>query len=344
MKTNNYLKPVIVIGLLFIAAIALKGQGTQIFEKEMEVSSNTTLTIDNKFGDIETSTWNKNRILVTVNVSGDFKNESEINKKVEIEFASSTGEISLETIIDGNLGSKSTQINYTVKMPAAMNINFENEFGNLYLETLTGEAEIENKFGNVKLGTLKGNNNQIDIKFGNLKITDFNSGVIDINNGNTEITKARKLRLDAKFGNVELGKVKEATVELKNGSFSIEEVDKLNIDGAFGGLKIQEVTGELILDNSHGNTEINRIVETASKIKIDNKFGKVKLGISDEAAYNISCEVKMGSFYYPEELANFDKMESSMMSKEYSGKLGKNPGNNHMEIESKNGDVVIFVY
>lgn len=344
MKTNNYLKPVIVTGLLFIAAIALKGQGTQIFEKEMEVSSNTTLTIDNKFGNIECSTWNKKRIHVTVDVSGDFKNESEINEKVQIEFASSSGKIDLETVIDGSLGSKSTQINYTVKMPAEMNINFENEFGNLYLETLTGEAKIENKFGNVKLGTLKGSNNQIDIKFGNLEITNFNSGVIDINNGNTEITKAHQVNLDAKFGNVEMGKVKEATVELKNGKFSIEEAGKLNIDGAFADVKIQEVTDELVVNNNHGSSEIKRIAETTSKIKIDNKFGKVKLGISDEASYNITCEVKMGSFYYPEELANFDKVESSMMSKEYSGKLGKNPGSNDMEIESKNGDVVIFVY
>ena len=134
----------------------------------------------------------------------------------------------------------------------------------------------------MQIRTLDGDDNLLDVKFGNLEIDDINTGEVDVSNGNTSIANAHKLTLDAKFGNVDLGNIDEAYVDVKNGSISIQEAGKLHLDGSFGSVKIQEVTGELVLENGHGNTKIARISENVSSVRIDNKFGKVKIGIDDE--------------------------------------------------------------
>ncbi len=68
------------------------------------------------------------------------------------------------------------------------------------------------------------------------------------------------------------------------------------------------------------------------------------MGIDDDAAYKIHCNVQMGSFYYPEDLSQFSEVKSSVMDKEYKGTIGKGTSYKTMEIESKNGDIMIFVY
>mgnify|MGYP006287876015 CR=1 FL=1 len=345
MKTKKIIKPVIAIALFFFAAIALKGQEVRLFEKEIDASRGMTVSIENQFGDIECHTWNKNRIYVAVDVKGQLESEKRVKEKIDIEFDSSSGEVSFETQIKGNFASdESTKIFYTVKIPVETNISFENKFGNIFIESISGSSEIENKFGNVQIRTLDGDDNLLDVKFGNLEIDDINTGEVDVSNGNTSIANAHKLTLDAKFGNVDLGNIDEAYVDVKNGSISIQEAGKLHLDGSFGSVKIQEVTGELVLENGHGNTKIARISENVSSVRIDNKFGKVKIGIDDDATYRVHCKVQMGSFYYPEDLAKFDQVSSSMMNKEYEGKIGHGTSDKTMEIESKNGDVVIFVY
>ncbi|MCF8308322.1 MAG: DUF4097 family beta strand repeat-containing protein [Bacteroidales bacterium] len=345
MKTKNNIKAVLTVIVFLLAFITVKSQEEQIFEKEIKVSEGTTVSIDHKFGNIECTTWDKDLVSVRVEVSGDFDDRNGIKDKIHIEFEASSNKIHLETDFNSNnYNQKSLQIDYILSLPAYLNLKLENKFGSIYLETVTGTAEIENKFGNVKIGTLAGQKNTIEMKFGSIELDDFQGGTIDVQNGDTDIRTAGELNLKAKFGEVELRKVKHANIEVKNGSLTIDKVENLQYEGAFGGVSIGKVTGDLVLDNSHGNSKINQIAKNSGNITIDNKFGKVKLGINNGSSYKLHCEIKMGTFYYPEDLVSFTDTETSMTNKEYTGTLGKGNDDNSMEIESKNGDVVIFIY
>lgn len=108
-------------------------------------------------------------------------------------------------------------------------------------------------------------------------------------------------------------------------------------------IKIKEVNGSVLLENRYGNTQISRLKEDVNYISIDNKFGKVN-GIHHNNSFELSCDVKMGSFYYPGELPHFSNVEIAMSSKSYTGTIGKREGSGRMKLECKNGDIVIFEY
>ena len=345
MKTKNDIKAVLTVIVFLLAFITVKSQEKQIFEKEIKVSEGTTVSIDHKFGNIECTTWDQDLVSVRVEVSGDFDDHTDIKDKIDIKFESSSDNIRLETNFNSNnYNQESLQINYILSLPAYLNLKLENKFGSIYLETVTGTVDIENKFGNVKIGTLAGQKNTIEMKFGSLEINDIQGGTIEVQNGDTDIRSAGDLNLSAKFGEVELRKAKNANIEVKNGSLTIDKVESLQYEGAFGGVSIGKVSGNLTLDNSHGNSKINRIAQNSGDIKIENKFGKVKFGINNGSSYKLHCEIKMGSFYYPDDMVSFTETETSMTNKEYSGKVGSGNSSNSMKIESKNGDVVIFIY
>lgn len=343
MKSIRNLRLGLALAVLFATAFTTNAQ-ENFFEREVKVGKNTTLTIDNKFGDIQCANWDSDRVHIVVDVTGPGTSEADIRDVVEIDFEASGNEVRVQTEIDGGLESQSVQIDYMIQMPAYLNIDFTNKFGSIYIETITGNTSIDNKFGAVQIGTLEGERNDIEIKFGGLEIDYIKNGHLEVSNGDTEIQKAENLNLESKFGGVELGKVKKAVLEVKNGSMRADKIADLEYEGAFGGVKIKEVNGSVLLENSYGNSEISRLAEDVKNVTIDNKFGKVKIGIHHNASFALICDVKMGSFYYPEEMTRFSSVESSMTSKSYTGTIGKGSSGHSMELESKNGDIVIFEY
>ena len=341
MKTIN--KTIAALGIAFFA-FAINVQAQSLLSKQTEVKPYATLDIEHQFGNIECTNWNQNVVSVEVLFEGDPEDFEKVKRNVEVIHSKTGNTIRVETDVNADNILDESRIDIIVKMPVEIHLIIENQFGSIFIEHVSGDTEIESKFGNLVCEMLEGERNEIDSKFGNATIEHIKSGEINSSNGNLEITKGGRLIVESKFGNAHIGEVESLSAESKNGQFTLGEAVDLDFEGAFGSFEAGKVSGSLSIENGYGSSIIHKLEPSVKHVSAESKFGSLKMGVDKNSAFNVECEVKMGSFYYPEEISEMTISESSMLSKSYEGRIGKGNNAGTMTLENKNGDIIIYEY
>jgi len=124
-----------------------------IWEREFEVNPDATLKINNKYGSVHTTTWEKNIVTIKVIVSLDVDSKEKadrILKHIDIVFNASKQEVNVITEIQGQFPkkmNKKLQIDYTIMLPKTNNLSIKNKFGDIYVNELEGKADLKMSYG-----------------------------------------------------------------------------------------------------------------------------------------------------------------------------------------------------
>ncbi len=282
------------------------------YSKSYNISSSDKVNLDNKFGDMEIHTWNKNEIKVDViiKVSADTEDWAKaVLDDIMVEDSKSGNEVKFKTLFSEDLdkkegGSKhrdkyknkdsrqSMEVNYSVYMPASNPIKIDNQFGATTLPDYNGEADLTSKFGSLTTGTLS-NTKAVNVEFGSAKIEStggpvsikFSSATIGKLVGNVklnlEFSSVTKINIDNSLTGLD-AKVSYSTVSFKpSGALSAS----YNISTSFGSFKNRtdikfdgddedkEDRGPKFDHNFSGKSGSGSV-----PVKIKNSFGKVILG------------------------------------------------------------------
>ena len=147
-----------------------------------------TLAIANKFGDIKIVTSNGNQITVSVVIKTSSDNAEyaqSLIDQINVQESSKGNTLKLETKIEGQKNSKkqqcsncnsSMQINYTVNVPASLELKLENSFGDIEIPDYTGNITIHQKFGKLKSGMLQ-NPGKVEVEFSDAQLAGANDMV-----------------------------------------------------------------------------------------------------------------------------------------------------------------------
>lgn len=192
------------LSLFLILSLPLLGQAAnggddvkkkRTINKSYPVTAEDKLQIENSFGDVTVSTWDKNEITVDIeigaNASTDEKAQALLDK-IEVKESHEGHIISLKTKTDiedngrgndeerhhrdrGNTTNNSFYINYTIHMPAGNPTRLENSFGKIVVPDLSGEVTLISKFGGLEAGKLT-KVNTIDVEFGKANIGEVTNG------------------------------------------------------------------------------------------------------------------------------------------------------------------------
>ena len=181
----------------------------RLINKSYDVTAEDKLTIDNQFGNVVVSTWDKQEITVDIEISAKAGSDSkaqDIMDKINVHDSHDGHEIRFKTDVDeihngdGFKGHKSHDdnnrgfyIDYVVHMPAANGLTIENSFGKTEVPALSGRVSLTSKFGSLNAGKLD-NVSDIDVEFGKADIEAINNGKV-----------ALKFDKEAHIGRVEGG-------------------------------------------------------------------------------------------------------------------------------------------
>ena len=186
--------------LLLIPSIVLgatnpvkKHEKTKKISKTFKVKKDATLTIKNKYGNVDVTTWDKNTIQIDINIIVKGNNLSKVEDRindVEIEFSSDKENVKAVTRFGekrnswwswGNNNKINYQIHYTVKMPITNNANLNNDYGYITLDKLEGEATINCDYGKITIGDLLGENTDINLDYcKNSSISSMKNGSVNV--------------------------------------------------------------------------------------------------------------------------------------------------------------------
>jgi hypothetical protein len=234
MKKILFNAAILITGLLTISSVIAqdddhkdhkkeepKFKKTKNYTKSYTLISSDKIKLDNKFGEMKLSTWDKNEIKVDVTIIGKSDDEpraQEILDRISIVDSKEGGTVSFKTkFADDDKDKKDRdkdnkkehrnegmEINYAVYLPATAGLDAINQFGKMIVPDYRGEAEIESKFGSLTAGKIS-NAKEVDVEFGKANIELINGGKLTIKFSEGTVNKlSGDIKTNLEFSQVKL--------------------------------------------------------------------------------------------------------------------------------------------
>jgi hypothetical protein len=268
--------------------------------KSYAVGPDDRLSIENSFGNIVITTWDKSEIQVDVEISVrastderaqhmmDQINVTDHQGGKEIGFKTEIGNMG-KTKDNGGEDNRKFYVDYKVSMPSRNPIRIENSFGKISIPDFTGTASLTSKFGELTTG---------------------------------QIPNAKTIHVE--FGKAEIGRLNNADVVFKfNSRSSVAGISgSSKVDVQFCSqvsLMIDKSINELSLFQSYSTIDLKVPDDLSAQFDVYTNFGSFK----NRTGFNISEENEESSG------PKFDK--------NYSGKAGG--GSAKIKIKSSFGSV-----
>ena len=331
-----------------------KHEKSKSVNKSFNVNGNATLEIYNKYGDINVTSWDQNRVEIDVKITvkgNDLDDVEDRLKQIQIEFeASSSLVIAKTTIANSNnwtfwKKSKniSYEINYTVKMPVTNNAKLNNDYGSIRLDELEGNADIHCDYGKVTLGNLKGNDTNISLDYcASSSIDSMKDGNIRIDYSKLTVENASDIDLSTDYSTVKFKKVNHLEFSADYGSIDVEEVNSAHGSGDYTGFKFGTITNKLKLNSDYGSIYIKNLAEGFESVDINSEYAGIKIGTSPNNHFSFTIDLQYAGFKRNDQYVELFKSIEKNTKKHYEGVYGKGKSNSKVTIKSEYGSVTFY--
>lgn len=316
----------------------------KVIEKTFSVNSNANLLIDNKYGNVTMTTWDKNTVEIRVEIRVDGRNSDAVKERlngISVDFNASASQVSAKTQIAQTRWNNKTNISihYTVKLPKTNNINIKNQYGNLFLDELKGSSNIQLDYGNLSFGKLHNALNNFNLDYvTSAKIDFIKSANINADYSKIEITKGEVIQLSADYTDANLGEIKDLINDMDYGNLNVNKIEKVASTADYTNIKIGTLVHSIVSSGDYGGILIKKVNKGFDKIIINADYASLSLGIDATAGYSLTGNFAYGSLQAPSNLS-FSKKIIKNTSSYYEGKVGN--GGGKIEINMSYGSAKI---
>lgn len=284
----------------------------RLINKHYPVTADDKLEIENSFGNVVVSTWDKQEITVDIEISARANSEERaqaIMNNIDVKdwkeghtigFKTKVGEIHNNN--NGNRGHNDNErgfyIDYVIHMPASNRLEIENSFGKTEIPEFKGLVSLTSKFGSLNTGKLD-NVDQIDVEFGRAYIGAVTNGKVVF-----------KFNKESRIGKVD-GTVKISSEFSQNVQFNVaDNIQDLAVFESYSGVRMvvsKDLSAQFDVHTSFGHfrneSEISiseakediddhgphfdrdysgRSGDGKAKIRIKSSFGNVRLSYTGD--------------------------------------------------------------
>lgn len=345
------------IPLIGFTTFEKKHEKTKTYSKKFDVNSNATLYIKNKYGNIDVTTWNENRIEIDVKIKVRGNNLDKVEDKlasISVDFEASKSLVEARTQIEktkskwgswwgNNNNNINYKIHYTVKMPATNNADFHNSYGNIYVATpLKGKATIDCDYGNIEIDKLLNTTNFIELDYcGSSDIEYMKAGEVDADYSKISVDESEKLKINADYSTVKIGETNVVTFNSDYGSMTINNANDITGNSDYASMRIGTVRKNLTIDTDYGGLRINNLAKGFESVNINSSYASTKIGTSSDNNFSFDINLGYASFRYPEDQIEMHKSIKKNTKKSYSGVFGNGNGTSNLKIRSSYGGVTL---
>jgi len=365
------MKPIIyriVVFLLLLPVLSYAGtptkgkyEKTKNVSKTYQVSTNTILNLENKYGNIDIVTWDRNTIDIDVKITVSGNNQDKIQSRldqVQIEFSKRNNQVYATTHLRkeksnswlsvslfswSSSSNTSLEINYTVKMPKNNDLNVTNDYGSISLDDLDGKANINCDYGKILIGNLNNSSNIININYTNHSVIDYiNNGEINADYSGFTVEKANNIKLQADYTSSKIEFVKSLQYNCDYGSVKVEEANVIDGHGDYLSVRIGKISTSIDLDSSFGSIKIASVKKGFKFIKINTDYTGVKVGVDKEISCQIYANASYGSIKYYGDLFTFNKIKEKSNYKEYVGYFQNENSSAEINVSTEYGSIKLY--
>jgi len=326
-----------------------KKEFTREVHETFDVSPGVNLEIQNKYGDINIATWNKNQIQIDVLIKVKSSNSEKAQKflnEIEIDFNSSSSKVSATTIYPdnnkswwsgwfGNGKNLDYEVHYTVNAPEDMSTSLVNKYGNITQASIAGDSDVTNKYGDIFYKNVSGDLD-LTLGYGKATIGEVGDSKMQIKYSKIKMVKANDLQISTKYSDIKIKTCGNMTSRTKYDDYKIETVGTLkndgkydefilgtvgefNIDTKYTDVKINMLNHKGIFDTAYGGVNVNSTGNQLEKLSINSKYTGYDFNISGD--FHINYEGSHSNLHIskPYEKYSSHKDGSDLRIKAYRG-------------------------
>ncbi len=346
MKMYIFYKSLALAALFFLGSHVLTGQEklSKKVEETFSMNHGGKLHLDNKYGDITITGWEKNSLEVTIEISVTHRKKENAQKLLERiqadiktagDFVSITSEIS-----DGSksgfsryfnkanpfsFDKSNVRIDYTVYMPAKAELELTNKFGDVIIEDWVGKLSGDFQHGDVWINEDL-NNADIDLKFGKLKAQSINYANLRLKNGGVSMDDAKDLRLNTSGSTVKLNKADLLQLYSSKDDITIETLGSISGDIRFATLHLNSVAESISLTLKVTDLMVYKMNKPNVRVDLKQESSDINIGISG-LAFKFDATLEQGLLRIPKSFKNVDSkvLDKGRRIREISATYGENP-------------------
>lgn len=338
------------ISLISILLIFVTTSYADDFKKNREISrtflttEETEIQINNKYGNIQIINWEKDSVMIQVEISVTGSKLSKVNKTfdyIDVDFTSDPYYVIANTIFKNERnrfwtdvsditnsifkGGNNTQINYTVYMSKNSALKIMNKFGNIYLSNRKAITEIKLSNGDLKANDISGYL-QMDFSYGSANIKKATNAQIKINYGDIRIKSIQTLDLDSRSSTFDCDEINILNIISKRDKLFIGDINEIDGRYSFSEVEIDYLVRNIRLDTNFGDLTIDKIDNKFKKLDLNSSNTDITLIFNQLSAYKIDLSyTKRSTVDLPRDYKNINT--------EY---YGKNDENTRMKAISGN--------
>jgi hypothetical protein len=244
---------------------------------------------------------------------------------ITIVMTGSQTNVDLRTSIENGSfsGRSKVNIDYVINMPASVNLNLTNKFGDIYINELNGKGKIDLSYGNMEINKLGNSENFLEVKFSKADIKSIKGAIIRLKYSELDIDYAGSLRLDSQYSDITANKIISLNVNIEGGKVNMENSDAVESRSKFSDITITRIEKNLTLNIQYGNCDVHEMPADFSSISINNKYADISIGLPDGANYALDADLKFCDIDFPETKASFTQKIINNTSKTYKAVIGK---------------------
>jgi hypothetical protein len=278
-------------------------------QKSYEVNSDATLDVNNKYGDVTISSWDKKSISIEVIVEVSGNKEEDVNdrlQKIDVDFNGSRGKVSARSKIpsqDNKLlgfftggSNTSIKINYSIKIPRNSAVDVSNDYGAIIIDKLQGPATISCDYGRLQIGQLLNTTNNLSFDYTeNSHIDYLKAGTIKADFSSFTVHGADELSFSGDYTTANLPELKELDYNSDFATIKIAGVHILNGRGDYSTVRVKELTDSAQINADYGTFYLENIAPGFTSIAIKSDFTTVKLGYNRSTGFKYFLNTEYGN-------------------------------------------------
>jgi hypothetical protein len=287
----------LILGTLMPGTLASAQNHTEKREvrRSFPATLETTLEVRNKYGKIQVATWEKDSVAIKVDISLTESSSSKLRKlkdDIQIDFTGTNNYIIAKTVIESESGrlaselksisntitgsNKRVEINYTVYLPAYLDVVLSNKFGDIYMDDLDGQVDIELSNGVLKANRLRGNT-VISLSFANGMIKGLGSANLKLSYSDLVLNEVSQLDLVSKSSKLNVDSVNVLKMESRRDKLYFKQVEYFYGKSNFTQVWIYDFLRESDLYMKYGELTIEHVMPAFSKIYVESEYTDMTL-------------------------------------------------------------------
>ncbi|MGB1284122.1 MAG: hypothetical protein ACPG44_06610 [Polaribacter sp.] len=329
-----------------------KHEKNKIIEKKFSVNADAKVSLNNRYGNLHITTWNKNEVDIKVEIivkGDDLEVVEDKLASIDVDFDASASFVNAKTIFGNKKNSWSWwkksknmnyQINYTVRMPKSNSVDLDNDYGAIYLDKLSGQADINCDYGKISVGELSAPNNSINLDYcSKSTIAYMKSGNVNVDYSKLTIEDSKKIRFNTDYSTIVCNKAETINFNADYGSITFDDVVNVSGNSDYTSMRFGNVRKNLKIDTDYGSIKIANLSKGFESVDISSEYAGIRIGIEQGNVFDFVLNLQYAGFKRNDSNIELFKSISKSSKKYYEGKYGKGNTNSKIKISSQYGGV-----